>query len=177
MMYEWVNSNCAAIDWLLKVDDDVFVDVERVVEAVERLPRHEHLPLGFLRGLDHVHESELLPDLPALVAHEQRHADGDVQVKQKERKQKAASVGVDSGLLLVQQGFVEGHWLTWVSRDLQSKHAVPKQVYPHALFDFQYVYGCAVLSSADLVRSVYALALCIRGLFIDDVYANIDAYR
>ena len=200
MMYEWVNSNCAAIDWLLKLDDDVFVDVERVVAAVERLPRHEHLPLGFLRGLEHVHPSELLPDLPALVAHEyadehveqhmehEHHEHHEQEQVQKEPHQEAGSgVGLgsvsgsastsDAGLLLMQQGFVEGHWLTWVTRDQKSRHAVPKQVYPHALFDFQYVYGCAVLSSADLVRAVYALALCLRGLFIDDVYAHIDAMQ
>ena len=183
-MYEWVNSNCVAIDWLLKLDDDVFVDVERVVAAVERLPRHEHLPLGFMRGLQHVHPSELLLDLPALVAHEpaEEHVEHDEHMEHENRENQAGSgsgsaSASDAELLLVQQGFVEGHWLTWVTRDQKSRHAVPKQVYPHALFDFQYVYGCAVLSSADLVRAVYALALCLRGLFIDDVYgyAHIDA--
>ena len=53
-----------------------------------------------------------------------------------------------------------------------NKQYVPKDIYPYRRFHFTYVYGFAIFSSVQVVIDIHALASCLRGLYVDDVWLN-----
>lgn len=51
-----------------------------------------------------------------------------------------------------------------------SKWYVPKSIWPSNAWGFDYADGCAFWQTLEALRVVQAAALCLRVLFIDDVY-------
>ena len=51
-------------------------------------------------------------------------------------------------------------------------HSSGAQVFPWRYFEFDYVYGFAALTPLPLVRDVLALAMCVRGVFLDDTFVS-----
>ncbi len=114
-VYEWVRTRCPNAFYLLKVDNDVYVNVRRVLQETK----------GFA-------------SLP--------------------------------GNIYSFYGFQES--TPWVKRNKTLKQYVPCDIYPFQKFQFEYVYGFATLLTLPLIEDVHSVAMCIRGIFIDDLYLS-----
>ncbi len=59
-----------------------------------------------------------------------------------------------------------------VQHNKSAKQYLLQEIFPLQRFGFDYVYGFAALTPMKLMNDVLDVALCLRGIFVDDVYLN-----
>ena len=121
-VFEWISFFCPKIDYFLKTDEEVFINLEKFADG--------------LRMVEEEFEREF-------------------------------KWSVNSGKQMMVLGFREENSLVKRKKEPES---VPLDIYPYEKFEFPYLRGCAALSTLAFVRNAYALGVCLRALFIDDVY-------
>ena len=112
-LYEWLIKNCESSLFVLKVDDDTYMNLDLFWKEIAKLPK---------------------------VSKE----------------------------LFIQYGYPEGPFRIKDNRRMQQY--IPYEISPIRYFHFQYVWGFAALTPMVLVKAVFAVGVCLRGLFVDDVY-------
>ena len=112
-LYQWISRWCPSSKFLLKIDGDVYINLERFKAQIENFTTSSSFSYSALGTL--------------------------------ERRPRA-------------------------KRNASAKQFVPCDIFPFYKFSFEYLYGYASLISIPLLIDVHTLAVCLRGIFLDDVY-------
>ena len=114
-LYNWILQKCAGVHFLMKVDDDVYINFNLLIKEIQtfaKSPKYHYAQIG---------ARDRCPG---------------------------------------------------VQHSITSKQYIMREIFPVERFEFDYAYGFAVLTPIRLLADVHAVSLCLRGIFVDDVYLN-----
>ncbi len=155
-IFEWIITKCSNAQFLMKLDDDVFINIEILLKEINLNYDINSKNVNFISKASPLAESFWKPLFRPFYSH--AHPIEGTSFK---------------SMKIHEKSFIKGH-VIYNPKPIRkefSKWYIPSKIYSHEDYGFDYIAGCGALMPLRVAKLIYAVSSCLNNLlFIDDIF-------